>query len=384
MRFLRGPFAALLARMAALRCFPVAIVPVRLSRRIPPIKHIRRGFVSRVALIWGCMELSRPPLVVAFELSEKRKAIVADALAGASTVVYLTELDEAARAEALRSTGVLLTFNTSKELRSGEAELLDGARLIQFMIAGVDFIPLGELPEGVPVATNGGGYAELMAEHALAMALAAAKRLIVEHENLKRGQFNQFTRNRMLAGGICGIFGFGGIGAATARLMHGIGMRVHAINRHGRTDERVDWIGTPERLNELLEAADVLLISAPLTRATYGLIGAAELRRMKDDAILVNVARGEIVQERPLYDHLVSHPHFTACIDAWWIEPVRHGEFRIDQPFLDLPNVIASPHNSAQGEGAHDISLRRAVENCRRALTGEAPLHVIGLDERLM
>jgi phosphoglycerate dehydrogenase-like enzyme len=306
------------------------------------------------------MELSQPPLVVAFELSEKRKAIVADALAGASAVVYLTELDEAARAEALRNTGALLTFNTAKELRSGEAELLDGARLIQFMIAGVDFIPLGELPEGVPVATNGGGYAESMAEHALAMALAAAKRLILEHENLKLGQFNQFTQN------------------------HGIGMRVHAINRHGRTDERVDWIGTPERLNELLEAADVLLISAPLTRATYGLIGAAELRRMKGDAILVNVARGEIVQETPLYDHLVRHPHFTACIDAWWIEPVRHGEFRIDQPFLDLPNVIASPHNSAQGGGAHDIGLRRAVENCRRALTGEVPLNVIGLDERLI
>jgi phosphoglycerate dehydrogenase-like enzyme len=127
----------------------------------------------------------------------------------------------------------------------------------------VDFIPLGELPKEVPVATNGGGYAESMAEHALAMALAAAKRLILEHENLKLGQFNQFTQNRMLAGGVCGIFGFGGIGAATGRLMHGIGMRVHAINRHGRTNERVDWIGTPELLNELLEAADVLLISAP-------------------------------------------------------------------------------------------------------------------------
>src|SRR5208282_5051637 len=123
------------------------------------------------------MELSRPPLVVAFELSEKGKAIVADALAGAGAVVYLTELDEAARAEALRNTGALLTFNTSKELRPGEAELLAGARLIQFMIAGVDFIPLSELPEGVPVATNGGGFAESMAEHALAMALAAAEHL---------------------------------------------------------------------------------------------------------------------------------------------------------------------------------------------------------------
>ena len=330
------------------------------------------------------MELSQPALVVAFALSQKRKAIVADALAGASAVVYLNELDQTARAKALRNTGALLTFNTSKELRPGEAKLLDGAQLIQFMIGGVDFIPLGELPEGVPVATNGGGYAESMAEHALAMALAAAKRLILEHENLKRGQFNQFTRNRMLAGRVCGIFGFGGIGAATARLMYGIGMRVHAINRHGRTNQRVDWIGTPERLNELLEAADILLISAPLTRATYGLIGATELRRMKDDAILVNLARGEIVQEKALYDHLIMHSNFTASIDAWWVEPVRHGEFRIDQPFLDLPNVIASPHNSGQGGDAHDIALRRAVENCRRVLTGEVPLHVIGLDERLM
>ena len=67
------------------------------------------------------MELSRPPLVVAFELSKKRKAIVADTLAGVSDVVYLTELDEAARAEALRNAGVLLTFNTSKELRSTAA-----------------------------------------------------------------------------------------------------------------------------------------------------------------------------------------------------------------------------------------------------------------------
>ena len=72
---------------------------------------------------------------------------------------------------------------------------------------------------------------------------------------------------------------------------------------HGRTDERVDGLEL-RSLNELLDASDVLLISAPLTRATYGLIGAAELRRMKDDAILVNLARGEIVQEKPLYDHL--------------------------------------------------------------------------------
>ena len=131
-------------------------------------------------------------------------------------------------------------------------------------LADEDFIPLGELPEGVPVATNGGGYAKSMAEPRSRWHLPPPS-ADLEHENIKLGQFNQFTRNRMLAGGLCGIFGFGGIGAATGRLMYSIGMRVHAINRHGRTDERVDWIGTPERLDEFLEAADVLLISAPLT-----------------------------------------------------------------------------------------------------------------------
>jgi phosphoglycerate dehydrogenase-like enzyme len=127
------------------------------------------------------MGLNRPLLAIAFELSARRKTILADALAGAARVAYLTELDETARAEALRNAAALLTFNTAKELRPGEAALLKGARLVQFMIGGVDFIPLGELPKEVPVATNGGAFAESMAEHALAMALAAAKRLILEH-----------------------------------------------------------------------------------------------------------------------------------------------------------------------------------------------------------
>jgi D-3-phosphoglycerate dehydrogenase len=85
-----------------------------------------------------------------------------------------------------------------------------------------------------------------MAEHALAMALAAAKRLLPEHAALTQGEFDQFEPNRMLAGGVCGILGFGGIGIATARLMRGLGMRVHAIRRSPPpADAPADWIGTP-------------------------------------------------------------------------------------------------------------------------------------------
>ena len=321
-------------------------------------------------------------LVVTFELDEKYRALVAAELGDGGAAVYLTDLPEEARAGALVSAGALLARNLGQELRPSDFALLERAKLVQCMTAGVDYLPLHLVPPGVPLACNAGAYAEVMAEHAVAMALAAAKRLLVEHEALKRGEFNQFRSNRMLSGQVLGVFGFGGIGVATARLMRAFGMRVHAVNRSGTSPEHTDWIGTTDRLDELLAVSDVLLVSTPLTRATKGRIGAAELARMKPDAILINLARGEVIDEAALYRHLVANPRFVACIDAWWVEPVRHGAFRMDFPFLDLPNVIGSPHNSGSSDRSLPVALGRAVANCRRALIGEAPLHLIGDSER--
>lgn len=323
-------------------------------------------------------------LVVSFALDAADRVLVASAIGGAGEIIHLAECDDAARAAALRKADVLFAANTARELRPGEASLIASARLIQFMPAGIDFIPIGDLPPGVPIATNAGAYAEPMAEHAVSMALAAAKRLLVEHANLARGQFNQQAPNRMLAGRVCGIFGYGAIGRATARLLRAFGMHIHTINRRGTADADVDWMGAPDQLDALLAAADVLVISAPLTRATAGIIGAPQLARMKPDAILINLARGEIIDEAALFAHLQAHPHFTACIDAWWIEPVRHGRFAVGHPFMDLPNVIGSPHNSASVASTRPAGLRRAAENCARVLRGEAPLNLIGEGDRFL
>jgi phosphoglycerate dehydrogenase-like enzyme len=328
--------------------------------------------------------MNRGPLVVTYPLSAHSRAIVAEELGGAAAAVYLADLAPAERADALSRAGAVLANDTAAELRPGESALLGNARLLQFSAAGVDWVPTRDLPPQLPVAGNKGASAEPMAEHIVALALAAAKRLFAEHAELKRGEFNQRSPNRMLKGGVCGILGFGAVGVATARLMRAFGMKIHAINRRGASAEPTDWIATTERLDEMLSASDVFVISAALTQATAGLIGARELALMQEDAILVNVARGEIVDEAALYAHLVAHPRFSAGIDAWWVEPVRHGRFTMAYPFLDLPNVIGSPHNSAGGGVWREVSLRRAVANCRRAILGETPLNLIGPDERMM
>jgi len=323
----------------------------------------------------------RGVLAVSFPIDAEQQASLAQATG--AEILALQGLEPAARAEALRRAAVVLARNTDVELKPEERPLLANLKLLQFITAGVDYITLSDLPANLPIACNGGAYAEPMAEHAVAMAFAAAKRLLIEHANLTKGTFNQFVPNRMLFGAVCGVLGFGGIGVATARRMRALGLKVHAINRRGRSDEPVDWIGTPDRLDELLRVSDVLVIALPLTRKSERMIGARELGLMKPDAILVNLARGEIIDEEALYAHVKANPRFTACIDAWWIEPVRHGRFAMDRPFLELPNVIASPHNSASVGGQREMALSAAAANCRRALAGEAPLHLIGLEERV-
>ena len=125
-----------------------------------------------------------------------------------------------------------------------------------------------------------------MAEHILAMVFALAKRLCVNHAKLKQGEFDQKTKNRYLRGHVFGVLGFGGIGQAAARLMRGAGLRIFAINTSGRTSETVDFIGTLDDLDYLLQKSDVFLVSIPLTLRTKGLIGGRELALMQPDAIL--------------------------------------------------------------------------------------------------
>lgn len=330
--------------------------------------------------------VSHHSVLVTLTADAAARSVLDEALGDVASLTYVGDLGAASRRAALERADALLCWDPAGELDDGDWAVLAGCDrpgapplFVQLLSAGVDHVPFARIPAGAVVAGNAGGWAEPMAEHVLGMTLALAKRLIVEHEELRRGVFNEELPTRELRGRTCAILGLGGIGRAVAALMGALGMRVVGLTASGTSTAPVDFVGTPADLERVLREADVVVLTLPLTAATRGLIGARELGWMHEDAILVNVARGPIVDEEALYRHLLEHPRFSAALDVWWDEPFADGRFHAGHPFLELPNVLGSPHDSGIVDGWFELGLRRAALNVRRHLLGEP---VVGVAHR--
>ena len=319
--------------------------------------------------------MTMPSVVVTFEprFPGMREAIE-QTLDELAAVTFLSDSDSD-RASALAAADALLVWGIGAELTQDELHRLD-VELVQLVSAGANHIPFGLLAPSIRVAANGGGWAGPMAEHVLAMTLALAKRLPQNHALLARGVFDQRTPSKALDGCVVAILGYGGIGRASARLFRALGARIHAVTRSGRPENDVELTASLDELDGVVAAADVLLLSLPLTVATAGLIARRELELMKPDAILVNVARAEIIDEDALYEHLRDTPSFSAGLDVWWQEGGRDG-FATRRPFFELPNVLGSPHVSANAAGSPARAAGHAAENVARYLRGEAVLHLV-------
>jgi phosphoglycerate dehydrogenase-like enzyme len=315
----------------------------------------------------------RPDVLVTYEPGDGARVALVEVLAPSAGVRFLPDAPRDERGAWLAAAEVLITWSLDRELEPGELTRAGRLQLVQLMSAGADTVDFSALPHGVTLAANVGAFADAMAEHALGMALALAKRLPAHHARLARGEYPPDPETIELRGGVAAIVGFGGIGRACAKLFRALGMRIHAINSSGTTDDEVEFVGGPEDLERVLRRADVVVLAAPLTRHTRGLIGARELSWMKPTAVLINVARAAIVEETALYDHLVATPEFSAGLDVWWEEPERGRAFRPRLPFLQLPNVLGSPHNSGIVPGETERAAAFAARNVARFLAGEPP-----------
>ena len=310
-------------------------------------------------------------ILVTYEPAAEEREIYRKTLGNLAQVYYLQDESDNNRNRLLTDADIIVALSFSPtEIHSDEIALLQNTRFIQLIYAGADKVPFAHIPGGVTVASNAGAFAGPIAEHVLGITLALAKNLVIKNRQLVEGRFDRTGFNREIKGGICGIVGFGGNGREIAGKMRAMGMKVYGINRSGRSDAPIDFIGAAADLRMVLEASDVLVLAAPLTRATRNMIGKNELNWMKQDAILINVARGDLIDQKALYEHLRSHPQFKAGIDTWWSEPAEPGPIKLEFPFFDLPNIIGSPHCADHVPGAMLHATRIALENVKKFLMG--------------
>lgn len=315
-------------------------------------------------------------LLIAQRLNEKMTDLIHKKMDGELEIDFLHGADEKDRSGLLSQADILLAMNIRHDIREVEFHLLGNTKLIQITLAGADIIPYDKLNTNTIICSNSGAYSEPIAEHAIGMMLALARNFLPLHRELGHGTFDQRTVHKMLNGSTLGVIGFGGIGKRVAEIARSFGMRILAINKSGTTGEKTDFVGTLSDLNFVLHESDFILLSIALNKRTKNLIGRSALEMMKPDAVLVNVARGELVDEKSLYEYLKTNPHFKAGIEAWWIEPFNHPKFEVHFPFFELDNFLGSPHNSYLVEGIHLKALETALDNILRFARGEIPWNI--------
>lgn len=245
----------------------------------------------------------------------------------------------------LEAVGVAIVFSFA-DLPDGLWGTADALQWVVSLPAGADHVPFARLPHRAQILSLHGPNATTIAEHATALLLAAAKRIVPDHEAMRAGRFDQARRSKRIAGAHLVVVGAGPIGGEVLRLGRALGMRTTCVRASGAPHPHADATVPARALHDALASADALVLAVPLTRATRGLIGARELAAMRQDAILVNVARGKLVDRDAVAAHLDAHPAFTLATDVWWRYP-KDEEEGWDEPLARRPNVVATPHAAA-------------------------------------
>ncbi len=286
-------------------------------------------------------------------------------------ICWMKDLSPQERLQALEGADCLMLNMMIREITDQEKALLDRVKMTQIITAGADHLDFDIIPPGAVICSNVGGWAEPMAEHALAMALCCTRQLMTQKEDLVRGDYKRTGyRLRTLKGMRMLVVGYGGIGRACARVFQTMGCQIAALGRQVPDDPDLVASYAMDQLHQALSEADLVVLALPSTVETRGIIGPQELAAMKDDAILINLARGALIQKEPLLEHLKAHPDFYAALDAWWKEG---PDFPANDPLVALPNVVASAHNSNQNPDAVMMALDNAIDNVLRFLKGETP-----------
>jgi phosphoglycerate dehydrogenase-like enzyme len=258
-----------------------------------------------------------------------------------------------------------------------------GLRLFHVPGAGYDSVDLDALPAGVTVC-NCFGHEHAIAEYVMAALLRRYVPLADADRRLRQGDWRYSASlpgqvHQEMAGSTLGILGFGHIGKAVAARAAAFGVTVHVANRGPVVSDHVDRSFGLGDLTRFWGELDNIVVTLPLVPETRGIVGADAFARMRSDAVLINVARGPVVDEAALYDALHDGRIGGAVIDTWYQYPAPGGGGCMPSalPFHELTNVVMTPHMSGWTDGTIRRRQQVMADNIRRRLRGEACVNVV-------
>lgn len=287
------------------------------------------------------------------------------------------EHDDQAFSLALKTADALISMNWRWQHATPKLKLL------QLPGAGTDGIEFAKLPADTSVC-NVFGHDISIAEYVLAsmleMTIGLSKMNQALRQNHWAGSYLCGPRHEELFGRTVGIIGYGHIGREVARRARAFGMSVIACTRTPKSgDEFAARVDAMDQLDVLLAESDFIIVAAPLTHATQDLINAAAFAKMKPAAVIINVARGAIINEDALFHALKNKQIGGAVIDTWYNYPRQGNEYAppAHRPFHELDNLLMTPHASGWTES---LKVRRCVgmaENLNRLIRGEPLTNVV-------
>jgi phosphoglycerate dehydrogenase-like enzyme len=277
--------------------------------------------------------------------------------------------------EAAPIADVILNATFNGDLLRIAFPLARNVRWVHTLSAGIEQVVFPELIHSPVPLTNGRGvFRRSLGEFVLSAAMFFAKDLRRLVHNQEAGLWQQFDIEE-LYGRTMGIIGFGEIGRAAAERAKPFGMRVIATRRRpglSSADTLLDAVYPPERLHDLLRESDYVVVAAPNTPETRGLIGAAEFAVMKSNAVIVNVGRGPVIVEAALIQALEEGRIRGAALDVFDEEPLPPGH-----AFWRLPNLLISPHCADHTVGWLELAVAMFVRNFEHFSRGEPLENVV-------
>lgn len=244
----------------------------------------------------------------------------------------------------------LFIYNDIKEFKN--------LRTIQLTSAGLDRVPLDYINEkGIQLFNARGVYSIPMAEWAILKILEIYKKSRIFYKNQEQHKWEKQRELLELTDKTAAIIGYGSVGKEIAKRLKAFGVTVISVDRQVKEDEYVNESILIDNLDLALEKSDIIILTLPLTDETQHLINEEKIKVMKDDAVLINVSRGGIIDETALIESLRNDRFFGVALDVFEEEPLNAS------PLWDCENVIITPHNSFVSDKVNERLFELMIKN---------------------